>query len=111
MTRRSDLESLLFSLLTTLEVQLPWDDLEDKVGDERKQMGRAVFENTEEFWSAMKLQRDSLPDPLKLLLEAIAELGPYDVPKYDDLADLLTASDEMPPTFVPLLGACNATVN
>jgi hypothetical protein len=110
MTRRSDLEALLFSLLDTFLVKLPWHNAEEEAKEageapidrQRRQLQEA-FNGREEFWAHMKGQLATLPDELKLFFDAIAAIEPNDVPDYVGLAEILSPTNNMPPKFYELI--------
>jgi hypothetical protein len=99
MTRRSDLESILYSLFAAFRVKLPWHGLKADQKEDHIQRRREAFEDRQVFWEAMKVDHPTLPEEMKKFFDAIAKLEPDDIPKYEELAKILSDTSDMPPEF------------
>jgi hypothetical protein len=93
-------------LYAALDVQLPWVGLKQEVEKDREahiQLRKEAVEDPDTFWAARKKQLGTLPKEIKTFSDAVAKLGPDEVPNYEELANVLRETNEMPPKFYTLI--------
>jgi hypothetical protein len=89
-------------LLECLGAKLPWVDIlieNEAYGRQRTE----IFDDCNAFWSAMLATCPTLPKEMKEFLDAIALIGPNDVPKYQELKTILSGNDELPEEFAEII--------